>query len=65
MKKIVNSYKDKKETELQKDVQKLREEIAKLQLERESSPPKDTNTLRKKKHELAVLLTVIKEGKNK
>lgn len=61
MKKITKTYREKISKELAKDLYLLREEIAKLQLSFKSNPPKDTNSLMKKKKQLAVLLTVLTE----
>lgn len=61
MKKITKTYREKNSKELIKEVQLLREEIAKLQLSFKSNPPKDTNLLMKKRKQLAVLLTVLTE----
>ena len=63
MKKITKTYREKTSKELTKDMYVLREEIAKLQLSFKSNPPKDTNSLMKKKKQLAVLLTVLTEKK--
>ncbi len=64
MKKIVKEFKDKKISELEKQVNSLREELAKLKLNFKVNLPKDTNILRKKKKQLAVLLTVLTEKKS-
>jgi len=61
MKKITKTYREKNSGELVKEIQSLREEIAKLQLSFKSNPPKDTNILMKKRKQLAVLLTVLTE----
>lgn len=63
MKKIRLELKGKSTGELEKEAQKLREEIAKLKLELRVNPPKDTNMLFKKKKKLAVILTLINESK--
>ncbi len=63
MKKITKTYREKTSKELVKDVYLLREEIAKLQLSFKSNPPKDTNSLMKKRKQLAILLTVLTEKK--
>jgi ribosomal protein L29 len=47
--------------ELKKKVGELREEITKLGLDFKVNPPKDTNTLVKKRKRLAVILTIISE----
>ena len=47
--------------ELISEIEKIRQEISKLQLEKKVSPPKDTNTIKKKRKQLAILLTVMRE----
>ncbi|PIP63711.1 hypothetical protein CO165_03180 [Candidatus Roizmanbacteria bacterium CG_4_9_14_3_um_filter_33_18] len=64
MKKITKTYNEKTSKELAKEANLIREEIAKLQLSFKSNPPKDTNSLVKKRKQLAVLLTVLGEKKN-
>ena len=59
MKKITKIYLEKSGKELVKEANSIREEIAKLQLSFKSNPPKDTNSLIKKRKQLAVLLTVL------
>lgn len=63
MKKITKTYNEKTSKELIKEASSVREEIAKLQLSFKSNPPKDTNSLVKKRKQLAVLLTVLSEKK--
>lgn len=63
MKKITKIYSGKTVKELEKDANLIREEIAKLQLSFKSNPPKDTNSIVKKRKQLAVLLTVLSEKK--
>lgn len=63
MKKQTKIYKDKTIKELEKENGSLREEIAKLRLSFKGNPPKDTNSLSKKRKQLAVLLTVLTEKK--
>lgn len=63
MKKITREYRKKTTTELEKEAQRLRREIAKLKLEAKINPPKDTNLLIKKRKELAIILTLITEKK--
>ena len=63
MKKITKIYRGKTVKELEKDANLIREEIAKLQLSFKSNPPKDTNSIVKKRKQLAVLLTVLSEKK--
>ncbi len=47
--------------ELEKNVQTIREEIAKLKLEIRIKPQKDTNIIMKKRREIARMLTLINE----
>lgn len=63
MKKITKEYKAKTIKKLEKEEQILRGEIAKLKLESNVNPPKETNVLIKKGKKLAVLLTVLQEKK--
>jgi ribosomal protein L29 len=63
MKKTTKIYIEKTSKELEKEAGLVREEIAKLQLSFKSNPPKDTNSLTKKRKQLAVLLTVLSEKK--
>ncbi len=63
MRKNTKIYSEKTSKELMKEAGLLREEIAKLQLSFKSNPPKDTNSIVKKKKQLAVLLTVLSEKK--
>jgi ribosomal protein L29 len=64
MKKITKTYREKTSKELIKEIYPLREEIAKLQLSFKSNPPKDTNSLMKKRKQLAVLLTILSEKRD-
>lgn len=64
MKKIIKTYREKTSKELMKEIYPLREEIAKLQLSFKSNPPKDTNSLMKKRKQLAVLLTILSEKRD-
>lgn len=63
MKKITKSYIDKSTEELASEADKIKVEIAKLQVEKKTNPQKDTNTLFKKKKSLAVLLTIMSQKK--
>ncbi|MFA6017362.1 MAG: hypothetical protein WC744_04725 [Patescibacteria group bacterium] len=63
MRKITKTYSEKTSKELEKEAGLIREEIAKAQLSFKSNPPKDTNSLVKKRKQLAVLLTVLSEKK--
>jgi ribosomal protein L29 len=64
MKKITKIYREKTSKELMKEIYPLREEIAKLQLSFKSNPPKDTNSLMKKRKQLAILLTILSEKRD-
>ncbi|EKE14705.1 MAG: hypothetical protein ACD_12C00330G0002 [uncultured bacterium] len=63
MKKITKTYNEKTDKELVKESNLMREEIAKLQLSFKSNPPKDTNSIVKKRKQLAVILTILSEKK--
>lgn len=64
-KKEINELRNLSIKELEKKVNELRKEIARLKLEFAVNPPKDTNILIKKRKELAVILTLITEKKLK
>ena len=59
MRKITKKYSDKNIVELVKASQTLREEIAKLIINQKAAPAKNTNLIKNKKKELAVILTVL------
>lgn len=59
MKKAAKELRPKTVEELQKEAQTLREEIAKMTIEKNIKEEKDTNALFKKKKRLAVVLTLI------
>ena len=61
MKKITKKYQEQTVKELKKEGLLLREEIAKTKLLNKVTPPKDSNLLKKKRKQLAVLLTVLFE----
>ncbi len=63
MKKITKEFKDKLPKELEAEIAKLRNEIAKTVLSMKASPAKDTNTVMKMKKKLAVLLTLQSQKK--
>jgi len=63
MKKNIKNLREKNIKELNKEIDNLKEEIAKLNLSKKSSPVKDTNLLFKKRKQLAVLLTILNEKK--
>jgi ribosomal protein L29 len=46
---------------LQEEINDLRKEIVNLKLESKLSPPKDVNSLYKKRKKLAAILTIINE----
>ena len=47
--------------DLVRDAQNLKTELAMLQIERKVKPQKDTNLMMKKRKQLAVMLTLIKQ----
>jgi ribosomal protein L29 len=61
MKKQTKDMQEKTIKELEKNVQTIREEIAKLKLEVRIKPQKDTNIIMKKRREIARMLTLINE----
>lgn len=61
MKKISNNYRSLTIVELKKAESDIETEIAKLQVEQRFKAPKDTNQKSKKRRELAVIKTFIKE----
>ena len=63
MRKTTKIYSGKTSKELEREIGLLREEIAKLVMSFKSNPPKDTNSLTKKRKQLAVLLTLLSEKK--
>lgn len=64
MKKQTKDLQSKTIKELEKMSISLREEIAKLLLNRKVNPGKDVNNLFKKRKQLAVLLTVLSQKKD-
>lgn len=63
MKKLVKELQSKSLKELITRENSLRQEIGKLGLEFKVSQPKNTNTIFRKRKELAVVLTVLQEKK--
>lgn len=61
MKNSVQDIHSKTVKQLEKDVVALRSEIAKTTLEMSVQPVKDTNTIKKKRHQLARMLTVLNQ----
>ena len=61
MKKITKELTEKTIKELEKEAQKLREEIAKEKLEFKVNKPKNTNSLFLKRKRLAVVLTILSQ----
>lgn len=55
----------KTEQELVTSIQSLRLEIAKMNIERSTTQPKNTNVISNKKRQLAVLLTVLRQKRDK
>lgn len=63
MKKIIKELKTKNLSELIREADLLKKEIVKIKLSWKVNPLKDTNILKKKKKQLARLLTIISEKK--
>lgn len=63
MKKLTKELKDKTISELEREIVKEREEIARMQLEKNVHPQKDVNMLFKKSKKLAATLTILTEKK--
>jgi ribosomal protein L29 len=63
MRKVVEQLRKKTIKELEKEIIKQRELIAKLRLQVKVNPPKDTNQLGKERKKLAQLLTIAGEKK--
>lgn len=63
MKKDIKKYQQMEIKELEKEILKLREELARLKLTIKTSPPKDTNLIIKKRKNLARLLTILNQKK--
>ncbi|MCX7880908.1 MAG: 50S ribosomal protein L29 [Patescibacteria group bacterium] len=63
MKKVVKEWQKKSIKEIENEINKIREEIAKLRIEMKVNPPKDTNILIKKRKNLAVALTILTQKK--
>lgn len=63
-KKDIQEIRGKDEKVLRKEIDKIRNEIAKLRIAHYSSPSKDTNTASKMKKKLAVMLTIYQEKVN-
>ncbi len=59
MKKTVKELQNKTVAELAKQEQVLRDELAKMELNFKANLPKDTNVVKKKKKQLAALLTIL------
>ncbi|OQY67391.1 50S ribosomal protein L29, partial [Microgenomates bacterium UTCPR1] len=63
MKKIIKEIRSKSIAELEKQRVSLAEEIAKLKLSKKAIPQKDSNLLKKKRKQMAILLTIMTEKK--
>ncbi|PIQ73843.1 hypothetical protein COV58_00285 [Candidatus Roizmanbacteria bacterium CG11_big_fil_rev_8_21_14_0_20_36_8] len=59
MKKLIKEFGAKSITDLKSEVSKVRNELAKLLIERGVKPEKDSNVISKNKRKLAVMLTLI------
>lgn len=64
MKKIIAPLREKTINELEKEIVKQRELLAKLRLQMKVNPPKDVNQLGKERKKLAQMLTILKEKKD-
>lgn len=62
-KKTIEEYREKSIVELEKIRSQLVKDIALAKLESKVNPPKDTNTLLKKRMSLAILETILQEKK--
>jgi len=65
MNKLMKETTGKTEQELTTLIQALRLEIAKMNIERSTTQPKNTNSISNKKRQLAVLLTVLRQKRDK
>ncbi len=63
MKKAVQDLKQKSIKELELEVLKLREEIAKNKMDRKVNPTKDTNIISNKRRRLALLQTLVTQNR--
>lgn len=63
MRKITKELQGKKVGELEKEVNTLREEIARYRVDAVANQPKDKNVVQKKKKRLAQVLTIISVNK--
>lgn len=62
--KDVQKIRDETVQELSIKAQQLKEELARLSIEAMANHPKNTNAIGKKKKELAVILTIIREKRD-
>ncbi|OGK12886.1 50S ribosomal protein L29 [Candidatus Roizmanbacteria bacterium RIFCSPHIGHO2_02_FULL_37_15] len=61
MKGKISEFRAKSISELEREIQELRKDIAKLRLEVKVNPPKDSNMMMKKRKQLAILSTILGE----
>ncbi len=61
MKRSFQELSNKTEKELQKDMETIRSEMMKMQMESVSNPQKDSNVISKKKKRLAMVLTAVNQ----
>jgi len=61
----IEELRNKAVRELKKEIDQIREEMAKLRLNSKVNPVKDTNLVMKKRKRLAVILTIIGEVKSR
>lgn len=65
MRKSAQDLRQKSAKEMNKEIDQIRAELAKLRLEMKTNPPKDTNVIVKKRKRLAILLTILGENQEK
>ncbi len=63
MRKSIKDIQGKTVKELEKDVVSMQQEITKTVLEMSAQPVKDTNIIKKKRHEMAQMLTILNQKK--
>ncbi len=63
MRKSIQDIQSKSVKVLEKEIGAIRHDIAKTSLEQKVQPVKDTNVIKKKKHQLAAMLTVLNDKK--
>ncbi|MBP9691218.1 50S ribosomal protein L29 [Candidatus Woesebacteria bacterium] len=61
MKKLTKEYSAKTSVELKKEIDVIRLEMAKLEIEKTVKPGKDSNAIQKMKKRIAVMQTIIRQ----